>query len=107
MISNTGVTISWTAPNNGGSPITSYSISVRESNLSTYSTQLTNCDGTDAAIFAAMSCTIPISVLQSAPFNLPWGASVYATILATNIVGTSDASTPGSGGIILTNPDAP
>jgi hypothetical protein len=45
--------------------------------------------------------------LVIAPFNLPWGSSIYATITAANIVGDSLASEPGNGAIILTNPDAP
>ena len=53
------------------------------------------------------SCTVPISVLQAAPYNLPWGSSIYATVAATNVVGSSTASAPGYGAVILTNPDPP
>lgn len=50
---------------------------------------------------------MPISVLQVSPYNLAWGASVYATVLATNTVGSSSTSTPGNGAIITTNPNPP
>jgi hypothetical protein len=53
------------------------------------------------------SCTVPISVLQASPYNLAWGASVHATVLATNVVGSSVASTAGNGAVITTNPNPP
>jgi len=56
---------------------------------------------------AATSCTIPITVLQAAPFNLPWGSSIFAKVVATNIVNPSDHSPVGNGAIILTYPDPP
>lgn len=36
-----------------------------------------------------------------------WGASIYAKVIAINIVGNSLISDEGNGAIILTNPDAP
>lgn len=56
---------------------------------------------------SSTTCSIPISVLQAAPFNLPWGASIFATVTASNIVNPSLTSPPGSGSIILTAPDKP
>jgi len=44
---------------------------------------------------------------MSAPYNLAWGASVHATVLATNIVGNSAISASGNGAVILTNPEPP
>ena len=35
------------------------------------------------------------------------GDSIYATVLATNVIGSSVASIPGSGAVILTNPGVP
>ena len=54
-----------------------------------------------------MSCSIPVSVLQSSPYSLTWGSSVYAKIIATNIKGNSALSNSGNGAIIVTNPDPP
>jgi hypothetical protein len=36
-----------------------------------------------------------------------WGSSIYARIVATNILGSSYVSEEGNGAIILTYPDAP
>ncbi len=63
-----GVTITWTAPNNCGSPITAYTVEIRKDDLVTYSTETVNCNG--SAIVTTTSCTVPISVLMAAPFNL-------------------------------------
>ena len=38
---------------------------------------------------------------------MAWGASVYATVLATNVVSSSVGSTEGNGAIITTNPNPP
>ena len=48
-----------------------------------------------------------MAILQSAPYNLVWGASIYAKVIATNLVGSSNYSYDGNGAMILTNPDAP
>jgi hypothetical protein len=56
---------------------------------------------------AAHSCSVLTSDLLAAPFNLPWGSSVYARITAQNIIGNSLASDSGNGAVILTTPDSP
>jgi len=84
--SNVSVTISWVAPFNGGSAITAYTVKIRQVDGSTYTTESANCN------VSTTTCTVPIAVLQASPYSLPWGASVHATILATNIVGISAAS---------------
>ena len=78
VISNTGVKITWTAPFNGGSPITAYLVKIGQTDGINLSTELASCDGSNSGILSAASCTIPISTLQASPFNLAWGASVYA-----------------------------
>lgn len=40
------VIVDWTAPDDGGSPIVSYRILIRQADGATYSTALINCDGT-------------------------------------------------------------
>jgi hypothetical protein len=45
--------------------------------------------------------------LRAAPFNLAWGASVYAKVLAINAAGNSIQSLAGNGAMIITYPDAP
>ncbi len=52
-------------------------------------------------------CTVPITDVLTAPYNLAWGSSIYAKVTATNAYGTSAASDVGNGAVILTNPDPP
>lgn len=44
------VIISWTAPNNHGSAISSYQILIKESDGITFTADLASCDGSDALI---------------------------------------------------------
>jgi hypothetical protein len=52
-------------------------------------------------------CTIPYDDLRAAPFELPWGSSVYANVVATNIMGDSLTSPAGNGAMITRVPDPP
>ncbi len=101
------VVISWIAPYNGATPITSYTIMIRQSDQVTYSTQLVYCNGAQSTVVSATSCSIPITVLRADPFNIAWGSSIHAKVLATNIVGSSSYSAVGNGAVILTVPDGP
>ncbi len=84
-ITGTNVIINWVAPSDGGSGITGYTVAIRQSDGVTFAAY-TGCTGT------AVSCTIADSVLQAAPYSLASGASVYASVLATNSVGSSAAA---------------
>jgi hypothetical protein len=99
------ITIQWEEPAANGNPISSYTIYIRESDEVTYSTELTSCDGSDPTIFANQYCIISSDTLQESPFNLPWGANVYAKLIATNVKGDSLLSDGGFGGVILRQPD--
>jgi hypothetical protein len=65
------------------------------------------CDGTYTDIISARTCWVPINTFLIAPFNLPWGSSIYAIVTSTNYYGTSVNSIAGNGAIILTVPDPP
>ena len=106
-ISGSNVIVNWSAPTNNGSPILGYLILIRQSDLTTFSADQTNCDGSQQAIIDATECSIPISTLRAGAYNLPWGASVYAKVQAYNLYGSSLASGTGNGAVILTNPDPP
>ena len=69
--------------------------------------ELNNCDGTQTEIISTQQCTIPVAVLKAEPFSLPWGASVYAKLYATNSEGDSVMSDEGNGAYITTYPDPP
>jgi hypothetical protein len=73
----------------------------------TFIADLTDCDGTDPTILSSTQCSVPIASLRADPYYQPWGASIYAKVSATNLVGSSDYSSLENGAIILTIPDAP
>ena len=83
---NDDVVISWVAPDDGGSAITGYRVSIGQSDLSTYTIDFTNCDMTSSVL---ATCTIPVTALIVEPYSLPWGSSVYAKVIAINIYGDS------------------
>jgi hypothetical protein len=99
-VSGSNIVISWSLPSTNGSPIESYTITIRQSNGSTYSEQLKYCNGSNASIISARSCTIPTVVLTSAPFSLTSGSGVYAKVVAKNGVGNSSSSTAGNGATV-------
>ena len=45
--------------------------------------------------------------LKATPFEIPWGDSIWAKIIAINAYGESVASIAGNGATIITYPDAP
>jgi hypothetical protein len=52
---NDQVTVQWVAPADNGADITSYTISIRQSD-GVYSLELTDCDGSTSAIISSTSC---------------------------------------------------
>lgn len=106
-IQGSSVRVTWTPPDNGGSPITAYRIEVRQVDDTTYSVDSTDCNGSDSVTKAAGYCDIPIATLRASPFSHDWGADIYAKIIAINLVGESIESPAGNGAIILTTPDKP
>ena len=107
ILSGTSVIISWLVPYNGGSTITSYTITIRESDGVTFSEDATSCDGSDPTIMAQKRCVVSFDVFRGEQFNLPWGSSIYAKVYAKNIMGDSITSAAGNGAIITTTPSAP
>jgi hypothetical protein len=66
--------INWTAPDNQGSEILSYTIYVQKGDLS-YDTVLAYCDGSNQAIRDALTCTIPSYHLHE-DYGIPWATDV-------------------------------
>ena len=95
--------ISWVAPDDGGSPLIGYSVTIKQKD-SAFSADSVNCDMTASTL---TTCTIPVAVLRAAPFSLDWGDSVFAKVIATNLYGDSLESLEGNGAYITTNPDQP
>lgn len=51
-------------------------------------------------------CSVYLDELYDVPFELVQGDSVYAKVIATNLIGDSEESSPGNGAIVVTVPDA-
>ena len=107
MVDDDSVIIDWEEPIDNGSPILGYYIYVRHSDDATFSLESDYCDGSDPAIAASTQCTIPVTELFAAPFNLYWGYNINAKIVAYNQVGNSAVSSIGSQAVALTEPDPP
>jgi hypothetical protein len=106
--STTYVKIAWTAPSTNGLAITAYDIQIQESDLSTYASSLTYCDGTSSTVISNAYCLIPFTTLTASPFSLTYGKVVYAKVRAYNAIGWSSYSTINtSGATIKTVPLAP
>jgi hypothetical protein len=101
------IVVSWTAPYNGGSTITSYSIFFRHNDELTFTESPTICDGTQSTVISERACTVSNYDMNAAPFNLAWGSIIFVKVTATNIKGSSTVSEAGNGAIILRAPDAP
>jgi hypothetical protein len=95
------------APSSGGSPIAEYNVQIRHTDGLTFSQELSQCDGSQADIVSNSQCVIDSHVLNAAPFNIPWGDSVYAKLSAINAYGESSFSPEGNGGTIITKADPP
>lgn len=78
--------VQWSAPYDGGSPLTSYTIQIRHKDGTTFSEDLTDCDGTDTTIIAEAKCTVPIATLRST-YGYDYGDSIWAKVKTANIVG--------------------
>ncbi|MCS5585436.1 MAG: fibronectin type III domain-containing protein [Pseudomonadales bacterium] len=105
-LSENNIVVTWTKPATMGSEVTSYKIYLQKSD-STWSLETANCHGSSSTVVSNLSCTIPIVVLEAAPFNLAGLAKVHAKITATNIIGKSLESPSGNGGYIAVLPGAP
>jgi hypothetical protein len=56
------ITITWDTPFDNGSPITGYTVAIRQNDGITYTKESVNCNG------LSTKCTVPISVLLAAPY---------------------------------------
>ena len=101
------IVVAWKQPYNGGVAITQYSVTFRQVDGVSFAPLEAYCDGSDADTIAQRVCYIPFTEFRNAPFELPWGASIYARVQATNIMGDSPVSASGNGGVITRISDPP
>ena len=92
-ISGSYVLITWTAHSDSGSAVTGYNVMIQQSDNVTYTTH-SSCTSTTT------SCQVLVSDLQSLPYFLQNGASVFAKVRAVNAIGTSAYSNPGNGAVL-------
>ena len=64
-------------------------------------------DHCDMSVSTATTCSVPVMALRAAPYNLDWGSSIFAKVIATNLYGDSLSSLAGNSAVITTKPDAP
>ena len=100
------VTITWSDPVTNGSPITAYKILVEEKDTGVFTQESVDCDGTSADVVANRQCTIQLTTLRAAPYNLVKDDSVNVKIVSVNSYGDSVESATGSGAVIQLVPDA-
>ena len=100
------VIISWKKPSENGTPITAYTILIKQADGG-FSEALPSCNGATATIRDAMECTVPLSVLYTSPYDLILGQTIESKIIATNNYGSSDVSEVGGTALIVLVPSEP
>lgn len=84
--------ITWTAATDNGAAITAYTITIMEDDDTTFTEEITYCDGSDSVIAGQLYCQVPMTVLAASPYDLTYDHAIKAKITATNARGTSDLS---------------
>jgi hypothetical protein len=104
-LSYPNMVIDWSSviPDNHGASINEYTIQIYNPTTSSYSTDSTDCDGTNAAIISAAKCSIPISTLRSS-YGYDYGVVLQARVRAHNTNGYGGYSTLNSAGDYLEGP---
>lgn len=82
------VQITWDAATDNHVPVTAYKVQIQAKD-SSYSEQLTDCDGSKSATVTARSCLVPMVSLRVTPFNLEYLDKVIVKIAAYNARGWS------------------
>jgi len=101
-VSGSNVFVAWTAPAANGAAITSYVLKFKQNNGIFSASASTAISGLNAVI--------SISALTAAPYSLPVGGVIKATVVAVNSVGSSAASVEGGAAVMPntnTVPNAP
>ena len=96
--SGTNVIISWSPLSANGATISEYLIEIQQQAGTTYTSDLTNCDGASSSVILNTQCTIPMATLTSSPYFLVQGDLVVARVTAKNSVGWNAASSDNTSG---------
>ena len=89
--------ISWNTPSDLGGLLTSgYKLEIKTTS-STFEQDLANCDAeNNASIINSRSCTVPVSVLRTNPYDLLDAEPIYVRLTAINNIGSSPVSSESS-----------
>ena len=99
--------ISWTAPDNRGAAITSYSVQVSDASGTTWPVDAA-CASSTSLSGSIWSCRIPMPTLTAGPYSYTRGTLIKARLTATNAKGTSAVSAANTAGAVAkTLPVAP
>ena len=81
--------------------MTSYTVTLLESDGQTYSSVLEHCDPSfNTTPFVAKQCSIPMTVVREPPYSVAIGSLITVRVQATNSKGSSDASEPNTTGAL-------
>ena len=94
------VHISWTAPADGASAISAYTVKILQQDGVTLTSNSYYCDGSSLVVMSNRFCEIPMSVLTFSPFSLSLGALIQATVFATNSLGKGTPSSLNTAGVL-------
>lgn len=64
-VSTTNIKVSWTQPDDHGDTIDEYDIEFLTSDGVTFTTELTDCDGSDPAVVSALECMVDMLTLST------------------------------------------
>jgi hypothetical protein len=99
--SGTNVIISWAAtPNERGSSVTSYRITIQKSDSSYV--ESASCIGT-GSVFNNRQCTVPMSTFTSSPYSLAEGTLILVKVEALNGIDYSPISSANVAGVLAKN----
>lgn len=77
-----GLKIAWTAATSNSESITAYKIEILDVTDTTWSQDLTSCNGANAIVISNLYCIVPMSTLIASPFSYPYGDLVEIRISA-------------------------
>lgn len=105
--SSTYIQIFWTAPFNNGLNITAYKIEIQKKSGASWLTS-SECDGSQAAVFQAMSCQILMTTFRAtSTFNYVYNDIPTIRVSAGNLEGFGPTLSTSGGAAIQTEPISP
>jgi hypothetical protein len=105
VFENKKYVLNWVKPDNGGSAITGYKIHIMKPDGNRFTSEVSDCDHKTNT--PDTQCSVVVSSLYSAPFDLQRGDEFNVIVSAVNVYGDSVFSTPSDPHAVVTVPDAP